>query len=156
MKIGKLILMGVVIAAVATTATALKVMNGDGDNARAKFEKFKSLAGEWTTMSSHGEGEKQESTARYHVTAGGTAVVETIFMGSPHEMVTVYHMDGDQLVLTHYCVLGNQPKMIAQPGGDASKVAFKFAGGSNITSKDAQHMHDASSDFVDNGHVVST
>ena len=40
--------------------------------------------------------------------AGGTAVLQTIFPGAPEEMLTVHYTDGDQLVATHYCMLGNQ------------------------------------------------
>ena len=54
--------------------------------------------------------------AEYRVTASGTAVVETLFPGSDHEMVSVYTKDkksGD-LLMTHYCGLGNQPRSAAR------------------------------------------
>jgi len=43
---------------------------------------------------------------------GGTAVLERFThpgSGGPQTMLTVYHLDGDDLLLTHYCVAGNQP-----------------------------------------------
>ena len=57
---------------------------------------------------------KGDLVARYAVTAAGSAVVETVFPGTEHEMVTVYHADGSDLVLTHYCMEGNQPRMRAK------------------------------------------
>jgi hypothetical protein len=39
----------------------------------------------------------------YRVTGAGSAVVETLFPGTPHEMVTVYHARKGVLCMTHYC-----------------------------------------------------
>ena len=84
--------------------------------APAALERFKALAGEWVAAEDGEMTKKGDLVARYAVTAGGSAVVETVFPGSPHEMVTVYHADGPDLVLTHYCVEGNQPRMRARGG----------------------------------------
>ena len=46
----------------------------------------------------------------YGVTAAGTAVMEALFPETDHEMLTVYHLEGNDLVLTHYCAMGNQPR----------------------------------------------
>lgn len=55
----------------------------------------------------------QKIMPSFKVTSGGSAIVETVFEGTPHEMVTVYHDNSDrQVTLTHYCMLPNQPKMI--------------------------------------------
>ena len=68
------------------------------------------------------------------VTAAGSAVHETIFPGTGHEMVSMYHADGKDLIMTHYCALGNQPRMKLDPKSsvDKGEFRFKFAGGSNI------------------------
>jgi hypothetical protein len=113
----------------------------------AAFERFKLLAGEWV-----GKGpskEMPEIHIRYKVTAGGSAVVETIFPGTDHEMVTVIHPDGADLLLTHYCHLGNQPHMKASGPGDANKVEFKFVRATNLKSEKDKHMHEATYTFVD-------
>src|SRR5262245_43138812 len=78
------------------------------------FDRFKELAGEWVGKGKHGDME-HDARIVYKVTSGGTAVVETIDPGGPHEMVTVIHPDGSALLLTHYCMLGNQPQMKALP-----------------------------------------
>ena len=77
----------------------------------AAFERFKRLVGEWEAADAKSESQKGKIQSRFHLTAGGSAVVETVFPGEEMEMVTVYHRDGDQLMLTHFCHLGNQPRM---------------------------------------------
>jgi hypothetical protein len=113
------------------------------------LEKFKQLAGEWEGKETEGLHEGQKLNVKYKVTAGGSAVVETLFPGTEQEMVTVIHPDGDELVLTHYCMLGNQPHMKAEGKGDGDKIAFKFTGASNLKSDKDMHMHDATYTFVD-------
>ena len=52
-------------------------------------------------------------------------VMETMFPGSQHEMINTYHLDGDKLMATHYCAMGNQPRMKSS-GGDANDIKFDF------------------------------
>jgi len=120
--------------------------------AEAQFDLFCSLAGEWQAVGgNHAAG----ASHVYRTIANGSAVVETAFPGEPHEMVTVFHIDGDQLVLTHYCAAGNQPRMIA--GASSGKeVRFEFAGAGNMESLDEVHMHDASFDFTNPDRLLTT
>jgi hypothetical protein len=119
----------------------------------SRFERLKGLAGDWQIASSHDAAQKGKIAARYHLTAGGSALVETIFPGEEMEMVTVYHRDGDQILLTHYCHIGNQPRMrtIASEAND--ELVFEFAGGSNLNPAADTHMHDALIRFVDADHL---
>jgi hypothetical protein len=111
--------------------------------APAAFERLRALAGEWIAAEDGEMFKKGDLVARYAVTASGSAVVETVFPGSPHEMVTVYHADGKDLVLTHYCMEGNQPRMRAKdPKGP--RFDFAYDGGTNIDPKRDRHMHQAS------------
>jgi hypothetical protein len=115
--------------------------------APAVFEKVKALAGEWIAAEDNAMAKKGDLVARYSVTASGTAVVETIFPGSPHEMVTVYHADGDDVVLTHFCMSGNQPRMRAK-AAKGTRLDFAFDGGTNLDPKRDRHMHEASLELV--------
>lgn len=108
----------------------------------AALEKFKALDGEWVAAEDGEMARKGDLVARYAVTAAGTAVVETVFPGSPHEMVTVYHADGPDLVLTHYCMEGNQPRMRAKDAR-GSRFDFEYDGGTNIDPRRDRHMHRA-------------
>ena len=96
----------------------------------------------------HGDAE-HEARVVYKVTSGGSAVVETIDPGGAHEMVTVIHADGDALLLTHYCMLGNQPHMKAMPKAGASKVAFDFVKATNLKSDKDMCMRSVTFTFVD-------
>ena len=113
----------------------------------APLERFKTLAGEWVAAEDGDMVKKGDLVARYAVTASGTAVVETVFPGSEHEMVTVYHADGPDLVLTHYCMEGNQPRMRAR-GAQGSRFEFAYDGGTNIDPKRDRHMHSATFDLA--------
>lgn len=107
----------------------------------AKLDVFKQLAGDWVNVGENGKATDQVIST-YRVTAGGSAVLETIFPGSDHEMVTVYHEDGENVVLTHYCVLGNQPRMRVEFTDDPNRLLYKCTGGTNIKSESDEHMHE--------------
>ncbi len=106
------------------------------------LELMKGLAGEWQgTMP-----EKSDApplTVTYRVTSAGSAVMETLFPGSDHEMVTMYYLDGDKLVLTHYCAMANQPHMALQKSSTPQELVFDFTGGSNVNPRKDSHMHSA-------------
>ena len=136
-----------VLVAAALTLASSAVAHEDHAKAPAAspaMDKLKSLAGDWTMAGGDGS-----VTATYRVTAGGSVVMETLFPGTPHEMVTVYHQDGKDIVLTHYCAAQNQPRMKAEAQKDAEKLVFNFAGGTNLDAKKDGHMHEASIQFVD-------
>src|ERR1700688_1791775 len=116
------------------------------------FEKMKNLAGTWLLADKDGKPTDQIASI-IKVTAGGSVVHETLFPGQPHEMVSIYTVDGPDLVMTHYCVLGNQPRMKADPKSPANQICFQFAGGSNLDPQKDKHMHAATLTIVDDGHI---
>jgi hypothetical protein len=118
-----------------------------GGNPLPAFEQLRALAGEWVAAEDGEMFKKGDLVARYAVTAAGSAVVETVFPGSPHEMVTVYHAEGPDLVLTHYCMEGNQPRMRAK-NAKGPRLDFAFDGGNRIDPKKDRHMNSASIEFV--------
>ncbi len=134
-----------IVVALATVAGRASGEGGaKAGNARA-FDALKKLAGDWVEVGKDGKPtDKLVSSIR--VTAGGSVVQETMFPGSDHEMVTMYHLDGDKLMLTHYCVTGNQPRMVADRysnDGTRRTIGFAFAGATNLASPEAGHMHAA-------------
>jgi hypothetical protein len=108
----------------------------------AGLEKMKKLAGTWVAADKNGKPTDQVVSI-IKVTAGGSIVHETLFPGQPHEMVSIYTTDGPDLIMTHYCVLGNQPRMKADPKSPANQIVFQFAGGANLNPKKDKHMHEA-------------
>jgi hypothetical protein len=123
--------------------------------AKAQFEQLKRLAGDWSGRAGHDGGEEFDATVNYKVTAAGSAVMETLFGGTAHEMITMYHLNGDSLVLTHYCSLGNQPRMKSQPSDDPKKLVFKFLDGMNIDAAKDMHMHEATIELVGDDQIKS-
>lgn len=109
-------------------------------SARAAFDKVKTLAGEWRgTIGERGKGE--ETTVAYRLIASGSALAETLFPGTPHEMITVYHLDGEKLLITHYCAAGNQPTLALTKRSTADTLDFDFIRATNMKSKKDDHMH---------------
>ncbi len=102
------------------------------------FEKLKSLAGEW--KGTYGE-KKQPSEVAYRVVSNGTVVEETLKNADSKDMVTLYYRDGDRLMMTHYCSIGNQPRMAARPMKDGKTLVFSFVDVTNLVSPQDGHMH---------------
>jgi hypothetical protein len=116
------------------------------------LEKMKRLAGTWLAADDAGKPTDQVLSI-IKVTAGGSAVHETLFPGQPQEMVSIYTAQGPDLVMTHYCVLGNQPRLKADPNSSANQIVFQFAGGSNLDPAKDRHMHSATLTIVDDTHI---
>ena len=116
------------------------------------LEKMKTLVGTWVNLDQDGK-PTAEIASVIRLTAGGTAIQETLFPGQPHEMVSMYTVDGGDLIMTHYCMLGNQPRMKASPKSTGNKLIFEFVGGSNLDPKKDKHMHSAVLTIVDADHI---
>jgi hypothetical protein len=118
----------------------------------AGLEKMKKLAGTWLVGDQEGKPTDQVASI-IKVTAGGSVVHETLFPGQPQEMVSIYTVDGPDLIMTHYCVLGNQPRMKADPNSSANQIVFQFSGGGNLDPAKDKHMHAATLTIVDDDHI---
>jgi hypothetical protein len=71
-------------------------------------------------------------------------------------MVTLYSLDGDNLVLTHYCEARNQPYLMAtEIDEDATILRFAFQRGGNMASRDVGHMDSSVFQFVDEDEFIS-
>ncbi|MDX1618961.1 MAG: hypothetical protein R3224_09255, partial [Balneolaceae bacterium] len=115
------------------------------------FEKLKSLAGEWDGIKSDG----QKVALSYKVISGGSAVVETLMPVNEPDMVTVYHMDGDRLMMTHYCSAGNQPRMVAeQAGRGEDRIDFELLDLTNLTDSSPGHMKHLTLKFAADGSLA--
>lgn len=116
---------------------------------REAFARLTALEGTWIDVTDPAK----PARVVFDVTAGGSAVVETIFDGTDHEMVSVYTLDGGRLVMTHYCVMGNQPFLQADVAPDGRSIRFTCTalGNGDIT-RDA-HMHEGAVEFADGGGV---
>jgi hypothetical protein len=114
----------------------------------AAFERMKKLAGAWTATASDGK----QVHVTYEVIGNGSALVERESASGDHAaMETVYHLDGDKLVLEHYCMAGNQPRMRASGyNPQTGELKFDFVSAGNLKSPSDGHMHNASFRFISN------
>jgi hypothetical protein len=126
------------LAATVSAGVAGRAADNTEVDAGTAFSRLKALVGDWDVDSSRGK-----AHSRFELIAGGSVLLEHFTEPGGQEMLTAYHLDGRRLVLTHYCLAGNQPQMVADKFDSASgELDFAFAGGSNIA-PGAGHMHDA-------------
>ncbi len=113
---------------------------------RAAFTRLKTLVGEWEADTKMGK-----ARLSYELIAADTALVEREDIGKMHTMLTVYHLDGGRLLLTHYCMAGNQPRMEARSfnpeTGELDATNLPAGAG---------HMHNATLHLVDKDHFSSS
>jgi hypothetical protein len=118
-------------------------------DARAAFTRLKVLVGEWQADTSRGK-----AHVTYELIAGGTSLVERETGENMPAMLTVYHMDGNRLILEHYCMTGNQPRMEARSfDPQTGELRFHFLDATNLAGKNAGHMHNATIRLVDSEHL---
>lgn len=118
-----------------------------------QFDKLKSLlSGRWEGKNTKAAAGEEKLTVDYQVTSGGSALVQRQFSGSPHEMVSVYTLDGDTIAMTHYCLIGNQPLLKLKEQKEGTYL-FDFAGGTNIKEGD-HHMHRLKLTVQDETHIT--
>jgi hypothetical protein len=100
-------------------------------DAQKSFDKLKTLAGSWegrvTTVPPQADIEGKLTHATLRVTSMGNAVMhEMTGAGRPDDPITMLYLDGDRLLLTHYCDAGNRPRMTGTISSDGKTVEFAF------------------------------
>ena len=116
-------------------------------DAQKSFDKLKSLVGSWEGKGTEG----QPMQISYRVTSGGSALLSEI-QGKDEDMITMFHLDGDRLLMTHYCGAGNQPRMQATASPDGKTIVFSFLDATNLDSPQAGHMHHVVISVLDPNH----
>lgn len=116
-----------------------------------EFEKMKSLVGEWEGKSADGS----SANVSYTLVSDNSALMEKLAMSGEPEMLTVYHPDGDRLMMTHYCSLHNQPRMRSQtPHQEKDRIVFDFVDVTNLSEPGGGHMHKLVVTFQDKDHFT--
>ena len=125
---------------VATTVAMMIVFSASlvmaQSDAHKSFDLLKGLEGNWAGKNQQG----QAIEVTFRMTAGGSALMSEIHGHGPENMITMFHMDGDRLLMTHYCGAGNQPRMKVI-SADAKSVSFEFFDGTNIGPGDGHMQH---------------
>jgi hypothetical protein len=143
----RLVLLVAIVSSIVTAMSATPL--AQKPNSVLAFERLTSLVGEWRGM----DGTTQVKLI-YTLTADGSALMEE-FRAAKDSMVTMFTVDGDHLIATHYCAVGNQPQMISGPITDPSAKSLVFSlsrvtgmktlddwhnTGLTVTMEDQQHL----------------
>jgi hypothetical protein len=125
--------------------------------AKKSFDQLKTLAGTWegrlTTTPRAPEVDGKISQVTLRVTSMGNALLHEMRTdGRPDDPITMLYLDGDNLLLTHYCDAGNRPRMQAKASPDGKTVEFEFLDVAG--SLQFGHMHHAAFTVVDANHHV--
>ena len=107
------------VIALALIGTARTLTAGKPNSVLA-FEHLTSLVGEWK-----GVQDGTEIKLTYTLTASGSALMEEFRAGNT-VMMTMFTVDGDHLIATHYCSAGNQPQMMTGAITDPSAKSLAF------------------------------
>ena len=117
----------------------------------AAFEKLKALDGNWQGKTATG-GLVRVS---FQTTSGGFTVLQMLKVSGWPEKPTLYHLDGNRLMLTHYCSANNQPRMTSDGKlDDRGALHFSLLDITNLASEEAMHMRKMMLRFVDKDHIV--
>lgn len=141
----------VLIAGLLAGAAAAEGAGFKAEDDTAAFARLKSLAGEWQADTQMGK-----VHLSYELIAGGTALMERETGEKMPPMLTVYYMDGSRLLLTHYCMAGNQPRMQAAGfNPETGEIAFRFLDATNLAKPGAGHMHSVRFRIAERDHFTS-
>ena len=109
------------------------------------FAAIKTMPGTWEGTSPEGP-----VTVTFKVTSGGSAVMSEIL--GKEDMISMFHMDNHRLLLTHYCAVGNQPRMQAAVSPNGKVITFTYVDATNLATPDAAHMQQMILTMIDNNH----
>jgi len=143
-------------AVLVLTATAALAQS----DAQKSFDKLKTLAGAWsgpvTATPAEQDWNNKPIYVSLRVTSRGNAMVHEIKEpGTPDDVtkddpITMLYLDGDRLMLTHYCDAGNRPRMAAKQSADGKTIEFDYLDIAGNTQYG--HMHHAIFTIIDANH----
>ncbi|MGA8030357.1 MAG: hypothetical protein WB992_24705 [Bryobacteraceae bacterium] len=132
----------ILIAATIALSAACALAQTDAERA---FTAIKNMPGTWGGTSVEGP-----VTVTFKVTSGGSAVMSEIL--GKEDMISMFHMDNHRLLLTHYCAVGNQPRMQAAVSPNGKVITFTYVDATNLGTPDAAHMQQMILTVIDDNH----
>jgi|SRR5581483_995404 hypothetical protein len=115
------------------------------------FDTLKSLSGEWQGHMDMG-GKEMPATTSFKIVSDGSAILNVLGQGTPHEMVTMFHTDGPDVLATHYCGAHNQPRFRLTTASDPKVLDFEFKDVTNLASPSDGHMVHVKFTIIDADH----
>ena len=130
-------------------------------SAELAFARLKTLAGNWKGQAAMGPQPGMSAPVRVslRVTSGGDALLHEMVpegrsddpSNGADDPLTMFYIDGNRLLLTHYCDSGkNRPRMAGKLSPDGKTVEFDFVDVSGGTKYG--HMHQAVFTIIDADH----
>lgn len=162
MKYIRLLLSLLVLTSLSFVVSAQTDAQKPQSDSQKAFDKLKTLAGPWegrvtTTPSEPSMGDMSVVDISLRITSRGNAMVHEMKAAGTADdptrydhPVTMFYLDSDRLMLTHYCDAGNRPRMVARSSADGKTVEFDFLDLSGGT--EYGHMHHAVFTFIDANH----
>ncbi len=138
------------LAPVQPEVPAIDPVAADADKSAETMKLLASLEGEWRLVQE--DGTLSEEVSVFKPSSAGSVVREIMMVGEPHEMTNLYHMDGERVVCTHYCAVGNQPRMIAdgiEHTDRGPSLDFRVDSVSNFTEGQDHYMGGLRLNFID-------
>lgn len=115
-------------------------------DAEKAFAAIKNMPGTWEGTSAEGP-----VKVTFKVTGGGSSVMSEIL--GKEDMISMINMDGpNRLLLTHYCAVGNQPRMEASISPDGKTFTFNYVDATNLATPDSGHMQRMTLTVLDENH----
>ncbi len=140
----------ILTAAILSLTTAAFAQSGvpSQSDAQKSFEALKTLAGSWQGVM---DGKPVDVSLR--VTSMGNALMHEISAtGRPDDPITMFNLDGDRLLMTHYCDAGNQPRLVATVSPDGKTITFDFVDATNLKAGQMGHMQHVVFHLIDADH----
>lgn len=117
-------------------------------DAQKAFNAIKNMPGTWEGRTSEGD----IVQVNFKTVSRGSAVVSEIL--GKEDMISVFHLDGSRLLMTHYCAIGNQPRMQASLTPDGKTITFDYVDATNLATPDAGHMRRMVLTVLDENHHI--
>lgn len=153
MKLRHLLTVGLALALSLAAAAQVGAPVAQSE-AQKSFDKLKTLAGSWEGTVHTGDPamDKAVMHVSFRVTSLGNTLMHEMKSDGPEDPITMITVDGDRLLMTHYCDAGNQPRMAGTVSPDGKTITFNFIDATNLLPAQGGHMQSATFNFIDADH----
>lgn len=114
------------------------------------FNQMKSLVGTWVKT----DAPDSNFSVAFELTANDSVLIETWLRGDKKHSLTLYHLNGNELIATHYCPQGNQPRLQMSKDSKPNHVEFSYLDATNLNSLDDSHQHSLGFDLSDSANKI--
>ena len=117
------------------------------------WDRLKTLVGTWQRADASTPAGKA-FRIRYRLISADSALVEEFGDPAKQPTQTVFHLDGDRVLATHYCAQGNQPRLRLRSASSQDVLVFDFLDATNLRSAADSHLVRLTLRWRDADHLV--